>query len=305
MRMDELEGMLTFVRVVEARSFSGAAKVLGTTQPSVSRRIHALEQRLGASLLVRSTRSLSLTEAGQRYYQAAGRAIAAVEEARLAATDATANARGRLRITAPVSFSTSWLAPRLDGFIRLYPAVELKLYFSEQHLDLIATGMDLAIRIGGPVSAEVKGLSLGNVKRHLVASSLWVQRHGMPEHPNDLSQAHALVFTSEVFWEGWQAIVQGEPSLIHIPSYTCANSGDFLRKLALSGNGVALLPEWLIDDDLASGRLVSLLPEALFPPLELWLVWPLQRYQSAAARRFIDWFVAHAKTCAWGEDKPR
>ncbi|MGF1467392.1 MAG: LysR family transcriptional regulator [Sandaracinaceae bacterium] len=292
--MGELEAMATFVCVVESGSFSAAARLLGTSQPSVSRRVRALEGSLGASLLTRTTRRLSLTEAGQRYYEAARRALAAIEEARSAATETRTSTRGRLRITAPVSFSTSWLAPRVPRFFEAYPAVELRLHFTEQHVDLVEEGMDLGIRVGGPESAELVGRRVGQVRRHLVASRAWVHDHGRPQRPEDLDDAHGLVFSSSTRWDGWPVTIRGQRLHVAPRRRTFATSGDFLRVLVQRGEGVALLPDWLVHDDLEAGRLERLLPDATTASVGLWLVWPAQRYPSASAEAFVDWFCAEA-----------
>ncbi|MEM1417361.1 MAG: LysR family transcriptional regulator [Myxococcota bacterium] len=293
--MDELDAMRTFVQVVESGSFSAAARVLGTTQPSVSRRVAALEQDLGATLLARSTRSLALTEVGERYLEAARRTVAGAEAARRAAE---VGATGRLRITAPVSFSTAWLAPRLPAFFADHPDLEPSFHFTETHVDLIAEGMDLALRIGGPESPELVGRRAARIRRRLVASPAWRAERSLAG-PADLADAHALVFTREMAWRGWPARFEGQELRVRPGRVTRATSGDFLRVLALAGEGVALLPEWLIDADLAEGRLVEVLPTLELPTLDLWVVWPEQRFQGEAARRFVAWFVAEAKA-SWG-----
>lgn len=224
-----------------AGSFSAAAKILGVGQPSVSRRVHALEHQLGVSLPRRTTRQLSLTEAGTRNYEAAQRALAALEEARHAARDASGRVRGRLRITAPVSFSTAWLAPRIGEFSATHPDVDLHLFFSEQHVDLVEAGMDWGIRIGGPQSAQLKGRRLGSLARRLVAGRARVNRHGLPKTPEDLEPARPLVFAAEPGWRGWAVSFEGRPALIRPRQTTSASSGDFLRVLVLAGEGVCML----------------------------------------------------------------
>lgn len=293
--MNELLAMRTFVGVVEAGSFSAAARVMGTTQPSVSRRVAELEAQLETSLLVRSTRRLSLTDAGRRYHEAALRALAAVDDARRAARSDRVEVRGRLRVTAPVSFSTAWLAPRLGRFLADNPGVDLMLSFSERHVDLVESGMDLGIRIGGPDRADLMGRRLGRIRRHLVASPGWVERHGHPRRLEELTSARGLVFSSEARWEGWPVRVDGEPRRLRPARILRATSGDFLRVLVLEGEGIALLPDWLVADPIARGELVELLPEAELEGLDLWMVWPHQRHQSLPARRFITWFAEMAR----------
>lgn len=303
--MNEWTGMVAFVQVVRSGSFSAAARNLGTTQPSVSRRVHALETRLGASLFMRTTRSVALTDAGARYFDAACRALDALDEAREVAAAATATVRGTLRIAAPWSFSVAWLAPRLAAFAEAHPQVELVLQLSEVHVDLVGAGVDLAVRIGGPESAEVKGLRLGRVERKLVASRSWVEAHGLPAHPDDLADASGLVFAHDARWTGWPLVFEGRQLVLRVRPRLRAASGDFLRVMVRDGLGVALLPDWLVDDDLRRGDLVQLLPSAEIEPLDLWLLWPEQRYQSAAARSFATWFAERAREDASGRRPAR
>jgi len=166
------------------------------------------------------------------------------------------------------------------------------------YVHLVEEGMDLGLRVGGPATTELVGKRLGRVHRHLVASSGWVEENGVPTHPDDLRDAHGLVFAVKRRWEGWPMKLGGRRAVVRPASRTSASSGDFLRALACRGAGIALLPDWLVHDDLKEGRLVELLPDADLATLDLWLVWPSQRYQSASARRFIG-CLADEATRSW------
>jgi DNA-binding transcriptional LysR family regulator len=289
--MNELETMDTFVRVIEAGSFSAAALILGVAQPSISRRVAALEAELGVALLVRTTRKLALTDAGTRYLEAARAALAAVERARRAAIDEATRIEGRLRIAAVASFGSEWLAPRLPEFRAQYPRIELQFYFTERFVDLVAEGMDLGVRIGGPDLADVRGRRLGLVPRHFVASPAWLAEHGAPASPEALAHAHGLVFSAGAGWRGWPMAWDGRDVWVRPATITSATAGDFLRALARAGEGVTVLPDWLVAHDLAAGTLVPVSPQVRLAGRELWLVWPDHPYPRAATAAFVEWMV--------------
>lgn len=297
MRINEIEAMRAFVQVVEAGSFSAAAQAMGVGQPSISRRISALEEELGVSLLVRTTRSLSPTEAGARYHEAAVQALAAVEQSRRAATDAASMVRGRLRVAAPGSFTRCWLGPRLPEFIERHPDVELHLQLSERHIDLVAEAMDLGVRIGGPDRAELRGRRLGPVHRRVVASPTWVDRHGRPESVHDLTRLRGLVFSGQANWKGWPLREGSKTIWVRPERILSATSGDVLRVLTLAGEGFSILPDWLIADDIEAGRLVPLLSPDTAPGFDAWIVWPSHVFPTATARAFRGWIQQ-----AWAHD---
>lgn len=199
-------------------------------------------------------------------------------------------------MTAPVSFSTAWLAPRLPAFMGAHPDIELLLSFSEHHADLVGEGFDLGIRIGGPERSDLIGRRMGRIRRHLVAAPSWVSRHGLPVGPDDLAGASASAFTGDAGWSGWAVEVDGSPRVIRPGRVLRATSGDFLRVLVRTGDGIAALPDWLVADDLREGRLVELLPgRVALPGLDLWVVWPAQHHLPATARRLVDWVTEEAR----------
>lgn len=286
--MNELSNLETFVKVADLGSFTEAARALGVRQPTVSRRVAELERSLGVALVVRTTRRVSLTEAGLRTLEPARVALDALERTREAA-HAPDELEGILRIAAPVSFTTVWLAPRLGSFLERHPALDVVLELSERHVDLVGEGLDVAVRIGGPDQATLMGRRLRPVRRHLVASPAFLARHGPLEQPEDLERHTGLVFAPA----GQQPrVFQVQGRDIAPARVVTVSNGLPLRQLARDGVGVAMLPDWLVEDDIEAGRLVRVLPELSAPPLDLWVVWPRHRFQRAATRAFVDWMAS-------------
>lgn len=285
--MNELVNMKTFVRVADSGSFSAASRELGVRQPTVSRRMAELEDSLRVPLLVRTTRSVELTDAGRRYLEQARVVLEQVELSRDAVRHAAA-LRGTLRIATVGSLASRLLIPELPNFLEAHPGVCVSLELSSRHVDLVTENIDVAIRVGGPVVATLAGRRLREVHRWFVASPSWVEHHGMPNGLSDLESTRGLVFSGTGdHLPGWK--VDGE--WIRPQRVVTSNAGEPLRDLALAGAGVALLPDWLVGCDLDAQTLVRLLPETAVPTLPLWIVWPQHRYQRAATRAFVDWAI--------------
>jgi len=288
--MNELTAMETFVRVVEAGSMSAAAEALDVAQPTVSRRLAELESQLQTPLLQRTTRHQELTAAGAEYYEACKDALAAVANARLAARQAAGRLTGRLRIAAPVSLANAWLAPRLPAFVAEHPELDLHLHLSEQFVDFAAHGIEVGLRVGGPPLAGLQGRRVGHVSRRVVATPTWLERHGEPESPRDLSDVVGLVFSQSGRRPRWRFVDEDAAYDVEPRRVVGATNGDLLRSLVLEHMGVAVLPDWLVDDDLEAGRLRELFPGAV-EGRDLWVVWPRHEFQSLAVRAFVDWLV--------------
>ena len=279
--------MESFVLVADTGSFTAAAARLGVRQPTISRRVAELEEELGTALLLRSTRSLALTEAGHRYLERARDALASVVAAREAATGSP-RLTGSLHVAAPLSFTHSRLAPRLPAFVSAHPDLQIDLQLAEHHPDLVASGIDVALRLGEPEHPALDGRRLLAVQRTFVASPAWCEGRSLPLDAAAFSTVTGLQIaapgTRPRSWRGTDAPAPARLST--------ATSGQPLRELALAGVGVALVPDWLVLDDLERGDLVRVSPP-LDPPSEwLWVLWPAHRFRSAAARTFVDWVFA-------------
>ena len=295
--MDDLIAMQTFVAAAEHGSFSAAARRLGTTQATVSRRVAELEQALGAPLVQRTTRRFALTEPGQRYLAAAREVLEAAVRARDVVREA--EPAGLLRVAAPVSLTNVWLGPRLHRFLGRHPGIDLELDLSERHVDLVAEGFDAAVRVGGPASADLAGRRLRPGERWFVAAPSWVAAHGAPDTLDDLAPATGLIFAPT----GTRPTGWSWPGARLTPARRVVSSnGQPLRELALAGHGVALLPDWLVSDAVAAGRLVRLLVGVGPPRLDLWVVWPQHRFARAATRAWVSWLVE--ESAAAGEPAP-
>ncbi|MFK7929862.1 MAG: LysR family transcriptional regulator [Myxococcota bacterium] len=288
--MNEVVAMQAFLSVVEVQSFSAAARLLGVSQSSVSRRVADLEDQLQVALLVRTTREVRPTEAGLRYYHAARDAVAAVEAARAVAQEGSIALSGTLRIGCGGLFADTWLAPRLHLWLERHPGLRLEFELTNTYVDLVTSGLDLALRFGGPATPELLGRRLKTFSRHLMASPQWVQRQGHPSTPSDLRDVRCLMLGGpdtrqiELHRGDERASVRPDQTLV-------ASAGAFLETLARHHVGPILAPEWIGEPRRASGELVRLLPEWEGSAMTLWVVWPNHSFQSAATRSFLDWMI--------------
>lgn len=288
--MDERE---VFVAVVEAQGFSAAAKRLGSTPAAVSRRIKALEQRLGARLLQRTTRRIGLTDAGERYFDEVSRLLRELNDVEQSLAEAAGQPQGELRVAAPVSFGQRRLATLVSDFARTYPRLRLSLVLEDQETDIVAAGIDVAIRISYPSDSSLVGRAIDTVPRYVCASPDYLARRGIPEVPRDLLQHDCLHYSVIPEREEWVfAGADGEQTLM-VHGVFCSNNGDVLAEAAEHGLGVTLLPDFIVEDALAEGRLVRLLEAYERAPLTLSVVYPSRHQVPARTRLFVDYLVEH------------
>ena len=289
--MDKLQGMEVFVRVVEDGSLSAAADRLGLSAPMVGKHIRALESRLGASVLTRTTRRQRLTEVGRSYYE---RCKVILEEVRLAESSAQAMRaapRGRLRISAPVSFGTHCLAPALVDYLAAYPEVSAELVLSDRRVDLVEEEFDVAVRIGPLADSSLVARPLAPYAMLICAAPAYLARAGTPATLADLARHQCLDFTHWRHRGGWR-LGHGEMAAPAAAAsrFEC-NHGPALRMAALAGFGLVMQPRVLLAGDVAAGRLVSVLEDALPPPMPVNLIYPPDRQQLPKLRTFIDFAV--------------
>jgi DNA-binding transcriptional LysR family regulator len=289
--MDAFEEMRNFVRIVEAGSISRAADQLGLAKSGVSRRLADLENRLGVRLLARTTRRSSLTDSGKTYYEGAVRLLSDVDELDTLIADSEASLEGGLRLAAPLSFGLAHLTPAIDEFVRAHPGVLVDIDFSDRQVDLVAQGVDLAIRIAELRDSSLKARSICPIRLMLCASPDYLERRGAPQRPEDLSRHRVLHYDigggpllrlSD--GQGGQRQLPVQPSLK-------ANNGDFLRDMAIAGHGIILTPTFIVWQAVAVGELVPVLREYWPPPLNAYAVYPQSRYLSRRARVFIDFLA--------------
>lgn len=280
----ELELMGLFATVVEQGSFTRAAELLGMPKSSVSQKISRLESQLGVRLLQRTTRRLSLTPQGEIYVEHCRGLLTLARSANLAMARLRSAPAGRVRITAPEATGTLLLGPILAEFRALYPEVVLELTLSDEQLDLVGEGYDLALRAAPLKDSSLICRRIGEVARYLVASPGYLVRHGMPQRLAELAHHVCLVHTALPVWPlqegGWR------------PQGACAsNSLLALRELALHDGGIALLPQHVCESGLASGKLQKILPMIPIPTNPFYLIYPSREHLAPALRSLMD-FVA-------------
>jgi len=289
--MSQFEEMRTFVRIVEAGSISKAAEQLDIAKSGVSRRLTDLEGRLGVRLINRTTRRSSLTEAGRSYYAGAVKLMADVAELDASTADAEASLKGRLRLAVPLSFGLAHLAPAIDEFLREHPGLDLDMDFSDRQVDLVERGVDLAIRIAQLEDSNLQARRLCPIRLLLCASPAFLEAHGRPETPADLEDHRLLRYAAS----GGSAIRlpdgEGGEVLVQAAAPIVANNGDFLRDMAVAGQGITLIPSFIAWQALAVGDLVEVMPGHAPQPLNAWAVYPRNRYLSRRARLFIDFLA--------------
>lgn len=258
--MDKLLAMKMFVGTVDAQGFSAAARRFAVATSSVSRQIDALEAELGATLLNRSTRQVTVTEAGARYYRDAQRILEQIAEAYAQVADRGDEPSGLLRVCVPVEFGRRKVAPLLGQLLARHPALALDITLSDSLDDLLGERFDVAIRLGQAApSAEIVSRHLGDFQRWTVASPAYLASHGTPQHPNELAEHPCLRFGYATGVHAWTFRQPGQQACVPISGRLKSSNADVLREAALAGAGIALLADWLVGDDVADGRLVRIL----------------------------------------------
>ncbi len=285
--MDRLAALRLFLRVAESGSFSRAAAEAGIAQSAASRAVSTLEAELGGRLLNRTTRSLSLTEAGRKVCDHARILVAEAEAMEASVRGAEREPAGLLRVSASVAFTRAELAPCAGAFLKAFPRMRLDLMARDDRIDLIAEGVDVALRLGELEDSRLTALWLGSYPRMVVAAPGFEQAHGPVTAPSDLAGRPAICLTSSNFPSRWPLANGRAKAEVEInPAVRTAN-GDVLADLARGGLGAILAPGFLVSADLEAGRLVRLLPDWSAPPLGLWAVWH-GRGLPRKARAFLD-----------------
>jgi len=289
-RLDELEA---FVATAEGSSFTAAAAALGRDATVLSRRVSALEARLGVRLLNRTTRRVTLTEAGSLYLRRVSGLLVELAAAEAEVMDRADAPRGTLRLTLPASFGRLWIAPLLPAFLRAYPGVAVEASYADRFADLVAEGWDAAIRIGGMPDSTLVVRRLAPSRRLLVASPAYLAAHGAPTHPDDLARHVLLGFTGLRTWPHWVLQRGSERAKVRISGRLASDDGEALVPAALDGMGLMLAADWLVGLHLAAGRLVEVLGEWSSGGGDgVSLVLPPGRLVPAKTRILSDWLAA-------------
>ncbi|WP_268801102.1 LysR family transcriptional regulator [Pseudomonas huanghezhanensis] len=300
--MDVFQSMSVFVQVVESGSMTAAARQCEMSTTMVGNHLKALEQRLGISLLQRTTRRQNLTEFGVQYYRRCIEVLGLVADSDRLAEQAQSLPAGTLRITAPPAFGAERLAPMLSDFVQQCPQVKLEVVLSNQVMDLLEHGFDAAIRLGNPETSNLIARPLQDYTLTICASPDYLRRHGTPMNANDLRRHNCLAFAYPAGDE-WRASgklwkLTGPEGVMEIPvsGPMTVNSTQALRQAAVAGMGVAMLPDVLIRDDLLAGRLVPFLQDYQPPSRPMFLMYAQDRYRLPKVRHFVEFALA-----AWGK----
>jgi DNA-binding transcriptional LysR family regulator len=288
--MDRMNAMLVFSHVVEAGSFSEAARRLALSKSQVSKHVAALEQRLGAQLLHRSTRKLSLTETGRSFYERCVRIVREVEDAERAVTSAQATPRGLLRVNAPMSFGHLALAPALPRFLSHHPDLRVELVLDDRCVDVIEGGFDVTIRAAKELSdSSLIARRIAPTRIVVCAAPDYLARRGVPETPDELGAHDCLRYAYRERW-----IFQGPTGerSVGVSGPLLANNGDALREAALAGLGLVQLPSFLVRAQLASGALCTVLEHFEDRSASVWALYSPTRHLSRKVRAFVDYLCA-------------
>ncbi|MGZ5200703.1 MAG: LysR family transcriptional regulator [Telluria sp.] len=284
--------METFVRVVETGSFSAVAREVLTTQSAISKQMQALEAQLGAKLLVRSTRSHSLTEAGRLYYERCRQVLDTLEEARVELHRAEHEISGTLRVAAPVTFGRLHIVPRLHGFYQRYPHMRVHLQLDDSFIDLVASGIDVAFRVGELRDSRLVARRIGTAHRATLAAPAYLARHGEPQHPHELLQHQCLVYTGLANVNEWTyREVGGEEIVVRVGGQLQSNSSEAIRQAVVEGLGISYSTLWSYGHDIRAGRLKTILARFRPPPLPLNVVFQPARRPSLKVQHFVDYFA--------------
>lgn len=294
--MDRLTEMEAFVRVVDLGGFTDAARKMGVSKSAVSKHVSALESRLGARLLNRTTRRVNPTEIGLAYYDRASRVLAEACEADAMAAAMQGMPQGELRVSAPLSFGIGHLAPAVSGFLRAYPDVSVRLSLDDRFVELVAEGFDLAIRIGALPDSSLIARKVAETAMVLVASPAYLRVEGTPDSVDALAGHRLLHYSNLASGHIWKLRgASGDERLVRATGSLTVNNGDALLRAAIDGIGIALLPAFICAPALRDGSVVEVLTAARPQPLGIFAVYPSGRYTQPKLRAFVDYLVERFK----------
>lgn len=281
------EGISEFVCVAEYGSFTRAAKALGISTAQVSRQISALEERLKIKLLYRTTRKVSLTEEGRVFYQHCRSVLDGLNAAEQAVSNMQSKPQGRIKLTAPVTYGEQQLLPLINDFMVQYRDIEVTAFLSNQKIDLIEGGYDLAIRIGKLCDSTMMAKKLSLRTNFVCATPTYLNQYGVPRTLDDLSQHNCLLGTRDY----WHFVEDGTEKNLRVSGTIQCNSGYSLVDAALKGLGIVQLPDYYVQKHLASGALVSVLDDYREPKESIWAIYPHNRQLSPKIRLLVDYLA--------------
>ena len=289
--MDRLNSMRLFVEVVNRGSFTGAAEKTGLSRAQLSKSVMQLESFLGARLLNRTTRKISLTETGQIYFERCTAILQEVEEAEAVAREMTDNPSGNLLLAAPTSFGVRHLENLIPQYLKKYPNMQISLSLNDRFVDVIAEGYDLVIRIAELADSSLISRRIAPCKRVFCASPDYLNNFGTPQVPQDLAIHRCLVYSNELKPDSWDLHGPEGIESVKINGPFCSDNGDVLRSAAVAGLGITLLPTFIVGPDLQAGRLQQVLSEYCPPEIAIYALFPSRKYLSAKVRSFIEFLT--------------
>ncbi len=292
--MDRLKQIESFAAVATKGSLTAAALAEGVAPAVIGRRIDALEERLGVKLLVRTTRRITLTHEGSAFLEDCQRLLADLASAEASVSAGGVKASGHLRITAPAGFGRRHVAPLVPGFIAAHPDVSLSLNLSDRVVDIVNEGFDCAIRVGDLPDSSLVSVRLADNRRLCVATPGYLQRHGAPAAPAELTRHHCLTLSSDASQtRGWAFRVDGEVTHLRPSGPLDCSDGQVLREWCLQGLGIAWRSTWEVEDDVAAGRLLVVLEDYAAPPNGIYAVFPQRKHLPLRVRLWID-YIKHS-----------
>lgn len=295
-RKDSLEGLTVFVQVIESGTFSGAADVLGRAVSHISKTVKKLEDRLGARLINRTTRRLSLTDVGQFYYEKARQIVSDAREAEQSIHQLQDTPTGRLKISVPSSFGQSHMQPLITKYLLKYPDVNLQVDFSSRLVDVIGEGFDLCVRMGQPKTSNLISRNLLSYKFATLATPEYFANHGIPTDPQDLKNHTAIKYMYNQVPITWEFQNQNQ-EIIHIDvkNRVECNNISMQKTLILAGLGIGRLPDFMCEAEIKAGKLVQVLDQFEMPAQAAYLVYPHRLHLSAKVRAFVEMAVDYFK----------
>jgi DNA-binding transcriptional LysR family regulator len=305
-KLPDLEAWAIFAKVAETGSFARAAADLALSQPTVSKAITRLEGRLRTTLFHRTSRKMSLTASGQAALERAARILSEGEALEAEVTEQSKSLRGTIRIAAPMSFGVSHLAPALPQFMAMHPDVTLDLHFSDELIDVVAQGFDVALRISALPDSSLLARRLCTVRILLVGAPSYFARHGHPAHPRELAAHRALRYVHARSGEAWRFRHNKKGEFAQaVPSSLRVNNAEALVPALRAGLGLALQPEFLAWEDLRAGRIETAMPDWQVPSIALHIVSPPGRAKPARVQALTAFLAGHFAQAPWAQDAPQ
>jgi DNA-binding transcriptional LysR family regulator len=286
--MDRLAALEIFVRVVDTGSFSAVARHQRIGQPAVSKAVVQLEKWLGVSLLLRSTRNVVATEAGRIFYERAKRTIEEADEAVLAARGSGCGLSGKLRVSTSVCFGRLHVIPHLSAFLAEHPDLEIELVLDDRHVDLVNEGIDVALRMGPMPDSNMTARRIAEGRRVVVATPAYLQRHGTPASPGELSNHQAVIYSRGAGWASWTFRKAAEEVSVELQGRLKMTAAEGLREAVNCDMGFTIASEWNFWPELKSGKVVAILEDWELPRTNLSAVYPTGRLASTKARAFVS-----------------